>query len=91
MDYNYGIRNKNWRWFKDTSETVMGTWHDDSSRNLKMWEEQDDEESWGFEGGYSSDRGRSRHSLDWQRVKLRENLSAESEGEDEGEGDDSDG
>jgi hypothetical protein len=40
---------------------------------------------------YSSDRGRSRLSLDWQSGKLRENLSAESEGEDEGEGDDSDG
>ncbi len=56
-----------------------------------MGEEQGDEESWGFEGGYSSDRGCSRHSLDWQSGKLRENASAESEGEEEGEGDDSDG
>jgi hypothetical protein len=69
----------------------MGMWREDSSHNSKMGEEQDDEESWGFEGGYSSDRGRSRHSLDWQSGKLRENLSAESEGEDEGEGNDSDG
>jgi hypothetical protein len=47
-----------------------------------MGEEQDDEEtSWGLEGGYSSDRGCSRHSLDWQSSKLRENLSAESKGE----------
>jgi hypothetical protein len=87
MDYNYGFRHKNWRWFKEnTFKTVMATW-----RNSKMGEEQDDEESWGFEGGYSSDKGRSRHSLDWQNGKLRENMSAESEGEEEGDGDDSDG
>ncbi len=69
----------------------MGTWREDSSCNLKMGKEQDDEESWGFEGGYSSDRGQSRHSLEWQIGKLGKNLLAESEGEDEGEGDDSDG
>ncbi len=68
----------------------MGMWREDSLCNLKIGEEQDDEESWEFEGGYLSDRGCSRHSLDWQSGKLRENLSAESEGEDEGEGDDSD-
>jgi hypothetical protein len=28
----------------------MGMWHENSSRNLKMGEEQDDEERWGFEG-----------------------------------------
>jgi hypothetical protein len=52
-----------------------------------MGEEQDDEDTWGLKGGYSSDMGHSRHSLDWQSGKLRENLSAESEGE----GEDSDG
>jgi hypothetical protein len=76
---------------KKTSKTVRGTWREDSSHNSKMGEEQDDEESWGFEGRYSSDRGHSRHSLDWQNGTLRENMSGESEGEDEGEGDDSDG
>ncbi len=76
---------------KKTFKTVMETWCEDSSRNLKMVEEQDDEESWGFEGRYSSDRGRSRHSLDWQNGKLRENTSGESEGEEEGDGDDSAG
>ncbi len=30
---------------KQTFETVMGTWREDSSRNSKMGEEQDDEES----------------------------------------------
>jgi hypothetical protein len=47
---------------KKTFKTVMGMWREDSSRNSKMGEEQDDEESWGFEGGYSSDRGHSRQS-----------------------------
>jgi hypothetical protein len=50
----------------------MATWHEDTSHKLKRGEGQDDEESWGFEGGYSLDRGRSRHSLDWQNGKLRE-------------------
>jgi hypothetical protein len=56
-----------------------------------MGEKQDDEETWGLEGGYSSDWGLSRHSLDWLSSKLRENLSAESEGEDKEDGDNSDG
>ncbi len=82
---------KNGDGLKKTFKTIMGMWHEDSSRNLKMGEEQDDEETWGLVGGYSSDRGHSRHSLDWQSGKLRENLSAESEREDEVEGEDSDG
>ncbi len=35
----------------------MATWHEDTSDNSKKGEGQDDEESWGFEGGYSSDGG----------------------------------
>jgi hypothetical protein len=69
----------------------MGMWHEDSSCNSKMREEEDDEESWGFEGGYSSDRRCSRHSLDWQNGNLRKNTSGKSKGEEEGDGDDSDG
>ncbi len=46
-----------------------------------MGEEQDDEETWGLEGGYSFDRGLSRHSLDFSSGKR----------EDEEEGEDSDG
>jgi hypothetical protein len=46
---------------------------------------------WGLEGGYSSDSGLSRHSLDYHSGKFRENLSDESEGEQEEEGEDSDG
>jgi hypothetical protein len=56
----------------------------------KMGEKQDDEETWGLEGGHSSDRGHSRHSLDYHSGKLGENLSAEIEGEDEEEGENSD-
>jgi hypothetical protein len=76
---------------KKTFQTVMGTWREDSSQTSKMGEKQDDEEIWGLEGGYSSDRGLSRHSLDYQSGKLRENSSDESEGEQEEEGEDSDG
>jgi hypothetical protein len=50
-----------------------------------MGEKQDDKETWGLEGGYSSDTGCSIHSLDWLSGNLRENLSAESEGEDDEE------
>ncbi len=50
----------------------MGTWHEDSSQTSKMGEKQDDEETWGLEGGYSSDRVRSRHSLDYHSGKLGE-------------------
>jgi hypothetical protein len=66
----------------------MGTWRIDSSQISKMGEKQDDEETWGLEGGYLSDRGRIRHSLHYRSGKLGENLSAESEGEEEEEGED---
>ncbi len=51
----------------------------------------DDEETWGLEGGYSLDRGVSRHSIDFHRGELGENSSDESEGEQEEEGEDSNG
>jgi hypothetical protein len=69
----------------------MGSWREDSLQTLKMGEKQDDEERWGLEGVYSSDRGLSRHSLHYHSGKLRENSSDESEGEHEEEGEDSDG
>ncbi len=56
-----------------------------------MGEKQDDDETWGLEGGYSSDRGLIRHSLDYHSGKLGENLSNESEGEQEEEGEEFDG
>ena len=58
---------------KKTFITVMGTWCEDSSQTSKMKKKQDDEEMWGLEGGYSSDRGLSRHSLDFHSGKLGEN------------------
>jgi hypothetical protein len=69
----------------------MGSWLEHFSQTSKMGEKQDDEETWGLEGGYSSDRGLSRHSVDFHCGKLGENLSDESEGEQEEEGEDSDG
>ncbi len=76
---------------KKTFQTVMGSWHEDFSQTSKMGEKQDDEVTWGLEGGYSSDKGLSRHSLDFHSGKLGENLSDESEGEQDEEGEDSDG
>ncbi len=76
---------------KKTFQTVMGSWHEDSSQTLKMGEKQDDEETWELEGGYSSDRGLSRHSLDYHSGKLGKNSSDESEGEQEEVGEDSNG
>jgi hypothetical protein len=76
---------------KKTFQTVMGSWREEVSQPLKMGEKQDDKETWGLEGGYSLDRGDSRHSIDFHRGKLGENSSDESEGEQEEEGEDSDG
>jgi hypothetical protein len=68
---------------KKTFQTVMGSWCEDFSQTLKMAEKQDD--------GYSSDRGLSRHSLGYHIGKLGKNSADESEGEQEEEGEDSDG
>jgi hypothetical protein len=76
---------------KKTFQTVMGSWCEDSSQTLNMGDQEEDEETWGLEGGYSSDRGLSRHSLDYHNGKLGENSSDESEGGQEEEGEYSDG
>jgi hypothetical protein len=76
---------------KKTFQTVMGSWHEDISQTLKMGERQDDEETWGLKGRYSLDRGISRHSIDFHEGKLGENSTHESEGEQEEEGEYSDG
>jgi hypothetical protein len=76
---------------KKTFQTVMGSWHEDVLQPLKMGEKQDDEKTWGLEGGYSLDRGVSRHSIDFHRGKLGKHSSDESEGEQEEEGEDSHG
>jgi hypothetical protein len=46
-----------------------------------MGEKQDNEETCGLEGGYLTDRGISRHSIDFHKGKLGENSSDESKGE----------
>jgi hypothetical protein len=76
---------------KKTFQTVMGSWREHISQTLKMGEKQDDEETWGLEGGNSLDKGICRHSIDFHKGKLRENSSDESEGEQEEEGEYSDG
>jgi hypothetical protein len=66
---------KNGDGLKKTFQTVMESWGEDSSQTLKKGEKEDDEETWGYEGGgYSSDRGLSRHSVDYHSGKLGENL-----------------
>ncbi len=57
---------------KKTFQTVMGSWHEYFSQTLKMGEKQDNEETWGLEGGHLSDRGLSRQSLDFHSGKLGE-------------------
>jgi hypothetical protein len=56
---------------KKTFQKVMESWCEDISQTSKMGETQDDEETWGLEGGYSLDRGISRHSIDFHKGKLR--------------------
>ncbi len=76
---------------KKTFQTVMGSWREDFLQTSKMGEKQDDEDTRGLEGGYSSNSALSRHSLDFHSGKLGKNSSDESEGEQEEEGEDSDG
>ncbi len=58
---------------KNTFQTDIRSWCEDISQTSKMGEKQDDKEMWELEGGYSSDRGLSRHSLDFHSGKLGEN------------------
>ncbi len=59
---------------KKTFQTVMGSWRENISQTLKMGEKQDDEETWGLEGGCLSDRGIRRQSIDFHKGKLGEIL-----------------
>ncbi len=95
-----GGRDRLWLW-----DQILKLEMDQRKHSKQLWEcgmkilhaiqrgggGQDDEESWGFEGGNSSDRGGIRHSLDWQNGMLRENTSGESDEEEEQYGDDTDG
>jgi hypothetical protein len=76
---------------KKTFQTVMGSWREDITKTTKMGENQDDEATWGLEGGYSLDRGISRHSIDFHKGNLVENSLDDSEGEQGEEWENSDG
>ena len=49
-----------------TFHGVMAMWYEETPQAEKM-NESEDEEGFGLRGGYSSNRGRSRHSLAWQQ------------------------
>ncbi len=55
---------------KKTFRLLMETWWEDDPCPSKK-KESNDEVGLGIKGGYSSDRGHSRHSLSWQSGRLR--------------------
>ena len=58
---------------KKTFHYVMATWYDEETpESKKTNHDSEDEEGFEVGGGYSSDRGCSRHSIAWQRGKLRD-------------------
>ncbi len=80
---------------KKTFHYVMATWFDEETpESKKTNHDSEDEESFGVGGGYSSDRGRSRHSIAWQSCKLRDvnmkggEMTEDSESEEDGNNND---
>ena len=58
---------------RKTFHYVMATWYDEETpESKKTNDESEDKDGFGIGGGYSSDRGRSRHSIAWQRGQLRD-------------------
>jgi hypothetical protein len=58
---------------RKTFHYVMGTWYDKETPESKETnDESEDEDGFGIESGYSSDRGRSRHNIAWQKGKIRD-------------------
>jgi len=52
---------------------IMGSWYDEETPESKeMIDESEDGDTFGNDGGYSSDRGRSRHSGAWKTGQLRD-------------------
>ena len=73
---------------RKTFHCVMASWYDEETPELKETnDESEDEDGFGIGGGYSFDRGRSRHSIAWQRGQLRDEKI---KGSDKGENSDSD-
>ena len=56
---------------KKTVQAVIAIWYEETPQAEKT-NESEDEEGFGLVGGYSSDRGHSRHSLAWQHGTLRD-------------------
>jgi hypothetical protein len=58
---------------RKTFHYVLATWYDEETPELKETNaNSEDEDGFVIGGGYSSDRGRSRHSIAWQRGQLRD-------------------
>ena len=78
---------------KKTFHYVMGTWYDGKSEmEEEKIDESDDDDNFGDEGGYSSDRPRSRHSGNWRRGLLMDTATTGSKrGDEYDEDEESDG
>jgi hypothetical protein len=58
---------------RKTFHYVMGSWYDEKTRESKEKNDKSEEEdNSGEEGGYSSDRARSRHQDAWKRGEIRD-------------------
>ena len=56
---------------RKTYHYIMGTWYEKETPEFNDTnDESEDEDGYGIGGGYSSDRGRSRHSVAWRRGQL---------------------
>ncbi len=77
---------------KKTFHYVMAMWYDEETPESRKTNH--DNEGFGVGGGYSSDRGHSRHSIAWQSGKLRDvkkkggEKTEDSESEEEDDDDD---
>ncbi len=57
---------------RKTFHYVLGSWYDKETLESKeMIDESEDDDTFGNDGGYSSDRARSRHSGAWKSGQLR--------------------
>ena len=58
---------------KKTFHYIMGSWFDEETTESKeKIDESEDDDTFGNDGGYSSDRGHSRHSGAWKTGQLRD-------------------
>jgi len=58
---------------KKTFHYIMGSWYDkETPESKEKIDKSEDDDTFGNDGGYSSDRGRSRHSGAWKAGQLRD-------------------